>query len=86
MAVKTFAVLAGSKRGNLPLLTHVAEINKNDEPIRLLCKRVKLESLADIDADDPNEPATCPVCSKLDPRNKQHENDGPFVLKSIFQF
>jgi hypothetical protein len=67
LSVKTFAVLADTRRGSLPLLTHAA-FTENNQPYKALCHTVKLASLADLMADDPEKPPTCPTCANRDPR------------------
>lgn len=68
---ETRGVLAGAYRAADPksFRTHVVELVNGHES-RVLCKRVKLENLADPYAADPNAPATCAVCVKRDPRSR----------------
>lgn len=44
-ATRTFHVLAGAYTAKNPksLLTHVAEVNERNYPIRVLCKRVDVD-------------------------------------------
>lgn len=67
-ATRTFGVLAGAYAAKNPksLLTHAAEVNERNYPIRVLCRRVDVDHLC------PDWPAmggttdapTCPVCLK----------------------
>lgn len=68
------------KKGG-PALTHVFDAKAEQS----LCGRVKASSRAG----DPSEEdaiATCKACSKKDPRNSNGPDDGPRVLKHLFQF
>lgn len=61
--VKVFHVLAGAYVGKDPplssTLAHAAEVDREGWPTRVLCGRVRLESLAEVDRD---EAVTCPRC------------------------
>lgn len=80
----TRAVLGGKyPTGQKARHTHILDTRTN----RVLCCRVKVESLADEDAlPDDSVEATCPLCARRDPRNQRDANDGPRCLKHLFQF
>ncbi len=44
------------------MLWHAAELDANDTPIRVLCKRVKLEHILDDATLYNNHPVSCPQC------------------------
>jgi hypothetical protein len=64
--IETRAVLAGAYVQDSPTttLTHAYD------PVadRVLCRRVRGKSLADACATDTEEPPTCSICAKRDPR------------------
>jgi hypothetical protein len=72
---QTREVLAAAYTGNRrrldgPLLTHTVRVTTAGVECAVLCKRVKLDSIADAHADPTglNAPPTCPVCLRRDPR------------------
>lgn len=68
MKYETRAVLAAVYRGKeREGLTHTV-IVENGKPEKLLCKSVKLDSLADPLAMDTSEPPTCKTCLRKDAR------------------
>ena len=76
MAYETRAVLSGAYAGKSPkldhCLTHVVELDADGTETRVLCRRVRLENIADTysaTAAELAEPATCPTCARRDPRN-----------------
>lgn len=81
--IKTTEVLAGAYKGKRAAFMHTHAYDTTT--FRPLCGKVEADSLAGW-AQDEDAPATCPVCAKRDPRNPQHANDGPFILKSLIQF
>jgi hypothetical protein len=66
MTVRTFPVLAGAYRTRLPpaasLLTHACEVDTDGFPTRVLCRRVKLDSICADLCMASGEAPTCPVC------------------------
>lgn len=68
MRFKTLAVLAGAYKGKAAqqaaTLTHTFDSIED----RVLCGRVKVESLADDNASDVRARPTCVVCLARDPR------------------
>jgi hypothetical protein len=83
MAIETRALLATRYISRDPvMLTHSYDTVVG----RILCGRVRQSSVADSEAADIHAVPTCPRCAERDPRTKQHAGDGPFILKSIFQF
>lgn len=77
----TVAILAGAyKVGNV----HAARTHVYDAMTgATLCKRIKPESLCDESATSPDDPATCGVCAKRDPRGD--DSDGLYILRSMIQ-
>lgn len=45
------------------MLSHAVEIDADGEPVRVLCHRVRLDSLADHFAQDTTQAPTCPYCA-----------------------
>lgn len=68
--IETRGVLAGAYSAKNPksLLTHAVEVDATGSEVRVLCRRVQLDSLADSYSGDTTEPVTCPCCAKRDPR------------------
>lgn len=81
--LETRAVLAGAYRGRSASLAATRTHSFDTRTGRVLCGGVKADSLADVMADNPNLPPTCPTCRKRDLRSK---SAGPFVLASMLQF
>jgi hypothetical protein len=83
---ETRAVLAHCYRGkkweNFRKHTHVLDTKTG----RSLCRCIPQDHMADECATDVEAPATCRTCNGRDPRNPKDENDGPRILKHIFQF
>lgn len=73
MRVETREVLAGAYlRGRMAsMLTHAVEIGADGAEARVLCGRVRLDSIADagsLGIGGRDEPPTCRVCASRDPR------------------
>jgi hypothetical protein len=73
MTHQTREVLAAAYprgRCNGPMLTHTVRVTADGAEVALLCKRVKLDSIADANADPRglDAPPTCPTCRRKDPR------------------
>lgn len=68
---ETRAVLAGRYVKLDKCLTHVVELDESGDEARVLCRKVKLDSICDAYADDTTAPATCTVCAKRDPRGSK---------------
>lgn len=70
MRTETRAVLAdayGPRRSAQTLLTHAVELDEEDREVRVLCNRVKLDSLADrfaLSEADRQALPTCAVCAR----------------------
>jgi hypothetical protein len=69
MRIETRAVLAGAYRENNPksFLTHAVEVSDAGRTERVLCSRVKLDSMCDLYGLPESEHyarPTCPVCAK----------------------
>lgn len=65
---KTFPAASGAYRESNPksFLTHACETNAFGSPVKVLCKRVKFESILDDATQGTDEAPTCPHCvSKL---------------------
>lgn len=65
--IKTSTVLAGSYKNQsaASTLTHAVEYGADGWIVRVLCKRVKSESMtAEHESDASEEAPTCPVCAK----------------------
>jgi hypothetical protein len=64
--IRTFPVLAGAYRARLPhaswLLTHACEVGADGFPTRVLCRRVKLDSICADLCVATDEAPTCPAC------------------------
>lgn len=56
------AYLGGSRR---TMLSHAVEVDEAGKEIRVLCDRVKLDSLADHYAQDTTRLPTCGACRRL---------------------
>jgi len=80
---ETRGVLAGAYRESSPksMLTHVVELDAEGNELRVLCRRVQLDSMADRYAGvDTTEPATCLVCARRDPRRlAPNDSYSPFA-------
>jgi hypothetical protein len=65
-ATRTFGVLAGAYKAKNPkaYLTHVAEVDVNGYPVRVLCKRVNVDHLCP-DWGVTTDAPTCPVCLRM---------------------
>lgn len=77
--IETRSVLAGAYEGGArrkhappgKCLTHSIEVDEAGRDVRVLCGRVRLDSIADAGADEPEERAsrpTCEPCERKDPR------------------
>ena len=53
------------------MLTHTVQVNLSGSVIRVLCCRVRLDSLADEYSGDPHAVPTCPICWGRDPRRRE---------------
>lgn len=52
------------KNGNTDaVLTHAVELDDNGNMVRVLCKKVKLESMLDDSSQFDLEPVSCPTCA-----------------------
>lgn len=74
MTYQTRDVLAAAYKGKRASLaamrSHVVEVDVCGFPLRALCGRVEVESLADEFAADVSLAPTCAVCAKRDPRRQ----------------
>jgi hypothetical protein len=82
--IRTVAVLAAAYKGQRASLSATRTHSFDTRTGETLCGKVNPDHLTE--APDEHYPADCPTCAKRDPRRKSHKNDGPFVLKSLFQF
>jgi hypothetical protein len=66
MKLETRGVLAGvyPRRYAGSMLTHAVEVNADGYAVRVLCRRVQVDSLAD-GGRDPQAPPTCYACLRL---------------------
>lgn len=62
--LETRAVLAGAYLTVKTVLTHAVEVTTSGDDVRVLCGRVRLESLADPNAGDVTAAPTCALCAK----------------------
>lgn len=81
--IRTYAVLAAAYRGKRATLSATRTHAFDTRTGQTLCGKVSPDHLTE--SADEHLPATCPTCAKRDPRRQTHKDDGPFVLKSIFQ-
>jgi hypothetical protein len=65
---ETRAVLAARYVKLDKCLTHVVETDESGFETRVLCRKVRLDSVCDAGGSNPDAPATCTVCAKRDPR------------------
>jgi len=71
MSYQTRNVLAGAYKARpKSMLSHVVEVDADGYDLRVLCKRVDLDSIVDSGEGGHDRPATCPVCAKRDPRTE----------------
>lgn len=66
MSNKTVSVPVGAAEfaGKTGYLVHAAEVDENEQLVRVLCKRVKVEHLLDDASLFGEYEVTCPVCKK----------------------
>jgi len=64
--IEVRGVLAGAYASQKldSLLTHAVEVDEAGNDVRVLCSRVKLENICDLNE---GERPTCPVCAKRAP-------------------
>ena len=82
--IRTVAVLAVAYKGQRSTLAVTRTHAFDTRTGQTLCGKVNPDNVTE--AQDEHYPASCPTCAKRDPRRKAHKDDGPFVLKSLFQF
>lgn len=74
--IRTFDVLAGAYKSEAALKnlkTHACEVDEQGAPIRVLCSRVKLESLLEDPGQATDEPPTCGICAARAEKIKSKE-------------
>lgn len=74
MTIETREVLAdayAAKTSTGTYLRHAVAVDNDGRAVRVLCNRVKLDSLADSEAGDPDAEPTCKPCRSAWKRTKR---------------